>query len=69
MHSLIFVQDAEGVQEGKVSSDAFKVLLRNITIVIMVIIPEHRLYKARQETHESSNVSHICCNICNICLA
>lgn len=52
VHSLIFVQDAEGVQEGKVCSNTFKVLLRNIAIVIVVIVPEHRLYKARQETHQ-----------------
>ena len=46
-HSLIFVQNAEGVQEGKVSSDALKVFLRNIAIMVMVIIPEHRLPKAK----------------------
>lgn len=49
-HSLILVQNTEGIQERKVSSDALKVLLRNITVVIVVVIPEHRLQKARPET-------------------
>lgn len=59
LYSLIFVQNAEGVEEGKVRSDALKVLLRNIAIVVMVIIPENRLPdKARQETDYSSDISY-----------
>lgn len=58
LNSLIFVQNAKRVQEGKVSSNAFKVLLRNIAIMVMVIIPEHRLHKATQETHKSRNMLH-----------
>lgn len=55
-HSLIFVQNTEGVQEGKVGSDALKVLLRNIAVMVMVIIPEHRLPSDKKEI--LCNTSH-----------
>lgn len=56
LHSLIFVQNTEGVQEGKVSCNALKVLLRNIAIMVMVIIPKHRLTNDKG-TNYSNNIS------------
>jgi len=64
-YSLIFVQNTEGVKEREVSSDALEIFLRNITIMVMVIIPEDRLSKDRHETKYYSTLhDDICASFC-----
>lgn len=42
---LVFVQHTEGIQKGKIGSYTFKVLLRDVPIMVMVIVSKHRLQR------------------------
>lgn len=44
---LVFVQHTERVQEGEVGSYAFKVFLRYITIMVMIVVPKDRLERKK----------------------
>lgn len=44
---LVFVQHTERVQEGEVGSYTFKVFLRYITIMVMIVVPKDRLWKKK----------------------
>ena len=44
-HSLVFVQNTEGIQKWKVCSNTLKVLLGDVAVMVMVIVPEYRLPK------------------------
>lgn len=59
LHSLIFVQNTERVQEREVSSDVLKVLLRDIPVMVMVIIPENRLSKDKKQITPNTLRTHI----------
>lgn len=52
-YSLIFVQNTEGIKKGEVSCNVLKVFLRNVTIMVMVIIPKNRLSKDKEHRHQS----------------
>lgn len=45
---LVFVKHTERVQKGEVGSYTFKVFLRNIAIMIMIIVPKDRLGKKKR---------------------
>lgn len=43
LNSLVFVKHTERVQEREVGSNALKVLLRDVAIMVMIVISKHRL--------------------------
>lgn len=41
---LIFIKHTEGIQKREICSDALKIFLRYVTVVVVVIVTKHRLY-------------------------